>query len=99
MVDATKTSSDKAENDSGNVQVVVRVRPLISIESGSESCINVLPPSDPCNAEYCDEEEKETHAKHFKLRDTTLILTKLCNKRHHKSHSTNDVQDRCYKAA
>ena len=77
MVDATKTSSDKAENDSGNVQVVVRVRPLISIESGSESCINVLPPSDPCNAEYCDEEEKETSCKTLQIKGHDFNFDKI----------------------
>ena len=34
------------DTKSSNVQVVVRVRPLISLEFNSESCVNVLPPRD-----------------------------------------------------
>jgi len=34
------------DTKASNVQVVVRVRPLISLEFNSESCVNVLPPHD-----------------------------------------------------
>mmetsp|Transcript_47793 Transcript_47793/g.55877 ORF Transcript_47793/g.55877 Transcript_47793/m.55877 type:complete len:697 (+) Transcript_47793:181-2271(+) len=65
------------DKDAGNVQVVVRVRPMVSIESGSEPCINVKPPLDEYGDEILGEEDTDVISNTLEIKGHDFIFDKI----------------------
>ena len=65
------------DKDAGNVQVVVRVRPMVSIESGSEPCINVKPPLDEFGDEIIGEEDTDVCSNTLEIKGHDFIFDKI----------------------